>query len=74
MEKDGLPLEPSGDRRLQDGRLKARLLVAEAVFEAARAGERRGTLRTHVGRLDAVWFMSEKKLNEEAAGQAHRGV
>jgi hypothetical protein len=71
MEKKEQPLQDSTSQDPRYRRLRAQLLAADALFEAARAGER-GEPFARVLEAWMEWFMSEKRLNGEAAGQAHR--
>jgi len=71
LDREGRPHKPLGDREGRYCTLKAQLLVADALFEAARAGER-GEPFARVLEAWMEWFMSEKRLNGEAAEQAHR--
>jgi len=67
MDKEMQPLEQSKDQEQRYRRLKAQLLAADALFEAARAGER-GEPFGRVLEAWMDWFMSEAKVKEEGAG------
>jgi hypothetical protein len=67
VEKKEEPMEDSEDQNRRDRRLRAQLLAADALFEAARAGER-GEAFGRVIEAWMDWFMSDGGLKEEGAG------
>ena len=66
MDKERQPFEQSKDQEQRYRRLKAQLLAADALFEAARAGER-GEPSGRVLEAWMDWFMSEAKVKGEGA-------
>ena len=68
MDRERQTFEPPEHRERRYRRLKAQLLAADALFEAARAGER-GEPFGRVLEAWMDWFMSDGGPKEEGAGQ-----